>query len=119
DVVEDTRPTTLIGLVIVATGYIVTIDVDEEITVGRMSNTERALHLDLTPYGANSSGVSRIRARISRTEKGITLEDLGSTNGTFLNEYRLQSFAKVPIQDGDTLELGKLRCRVKFLEKTL
>ncbi|MEM6282480.1 MAG: FHA domain-containing protein, partial [Chloroflexota bacterium] len=79
----------------------------------------RERHTDLTPYGAGASGVSRIHARLSRTGKGITIEDLGSTNGTLLNGYRLQAFTRVPLQDGDALELGHLQFRLRFLDRSL
>ena len=49
-------------------------------------------------------GVSREHARISRGPDGaVILEDLGSTNGTFINGERVQSRM---LKDGDKIELG-------------
>jgi two-component system, cell cycle response regulator len=49
-------------------------------------------------------GVSREHARISAANDGsVLLEDLGSTNGTFINGERIESRL---LQDGDKIELG-------------
>ena len=47
--------------------------------------------------------VSGRHCRLSRTEEGYTLEDLGSTNGTFVNGQRVGSRARVSPADRVTL----------------
>ena len=54
----------------------------------------------------DAPGVSRRHARIVVAEHQVTLEDLGSKNGTYLHEERLQ--APVALRDGDTFRLGRL-----------
>jgi len=49
--------------------------------------------------------VSRHHARLTYQDDFIILEDLGSTNGTFVNDERLTSLA--PIRPGETFMLGK------------
>jgi pSer/pThr/pTyr-binding forkhead associated (FHA) protein len=59
--------------------------------------------------------VSRRHARISRHDGQYTIEDLGSTNGTFVNRgRRLVPGNSQPLQDGDEIIVGKtfLRFRV-------
>jgi DNA-binding response OmpR family regulator len=51
-----------------------------------------------------SSRVSREHARLSRRGRRWFLEDLGSTNGTFLNDERV--LATVELRDGDVLSFG-------------
>jgi pSer/pThr/pTyr-binding forkhead associated (FHA) protein len=51
-----------------------------------------------------SKRVSREHARIWRDGRRIFLEDLGSTNGTFLNDERVLS--PVALRDGDQLLVG-------------
>ncbi len=53
----------------------------------------------------DSSGVSRRHARIVIREGQATLEDLGSKNGTFLGERRLE--APASLADGDIFRLGR------------
>jgi DNA-binding winged helix-turn-helix (wHTH) protein len=52
----------------------------------------------------DAPGVSRRHARISVMREGITLEDLASTNGTFLGRRRVTS--PQPLSDGDRIGLG-------------
>ena len=49
-------------------------------------------------------GVSRRHARIDVDGEGITLEDLGSRNGTFLRDERITGRAS--LTDGDEIRLG-------------
>lgn len=52
----------------------------------------------------DSPGVSRRHARLTRKDAGYQLEDLGSSNGTFVNGQRIS--AAQPLQDGDEIRLG-------------
>jgi hypothetical protein len=59
--------------------------------------------------------VSRRHARISLREGKYVIEDLGSTNGTFVNRgHRLKPGERQPLKDGDEIIVGKtfLRFRV-------
>ncbi len=51
-----------------------------------------------------SKRVSREHARIRREGRKLFLEDLDSTNGTFLNDQRIQS--PVVLRDGDRILIG-------------
>ena len=53
--------------------------------------------------------ISRAHAAIGHDDRGFFMQDLGSTNGTRVNGERE---ARVPLTDGDELQLGKLRLRV-------
>jgi hypothetical protein len=61
----------------------------------------RADDADLTLADA---GVSRTHARVSAGAAGATIEDLGSSNGTFVNGERVDSAR--PLTDGDQIQLG-------------
>ena len=69
----------------------------ERTTVGRSPDCDIFLD-DVT--------VSRRHAVIARDGDGLTIEDLGSLNGTFLNRKRIES---APLADGDELQIGKYR----------
>jgi pSer/pThr/pTyr-binding forkhead associated (FHA) protein len=52
--------------------------------------------------------VSRRHARITFSEGNYWLEDLGSTNGTFVNRgKRLPKGTRQPLRDGDEIIVGK------------
>ena len=49
--------------------------------------------------------LSRVHCRLQATQTELTVEDLGSTNGTFVNDRRI---SESPLQNGDRLRLGRL-----------
>lgn len=51
--------------------------------------------------------VSRRHARISVDGNGVVIEDLGSRNGTWVNEVRLEG--PRPLADGDEVRMGSVR----------
>ncbi|CAK0755169.1 FHA domain-containing protein [Gammaproteobacteria bacterium] len=67
----------------------------ERLTIGRRPNND--LHID-------NLAVSGYHAQIYRTDEGYILEDLGSTNGTFVNEAPIQHHLLCP---GDVVRIGK------------
>jgi FHA domain len=58
------------------------------------------------------TGVSRRHARIVLTGRRATLEDLGSKNGTFIRDQRIET--PQPLVDGDFFDLGRLSLRFHF-----
>jgi pSer/pThr/pTyr-binding forkhead associated (FHA) protein len=63
---------------------------------------------DLTPFGREEAGVSRRHARIFSQGDSLVLEDLGSTNFTFLNKNKLQPGQRLPLNNGDEIRCGRL-----------
>lgn len=57
----------------------------------------------------DESGLSRQHARLIPTEEGIRIEDLGSTNGSFINDKRVQRGVAKP---GDEIGFDTLRFRL-------
>lgn len=68
--------------------------------------------LDLTLHGAYKGGVSRFHARIHRQPTGFYIEDLLSTNGTYINNQRIPPYVPQGLRGGDEIQLGRLT--VKF-----
>jgi hypothetical protein len=70
--------------------------------------------LDLTPYGALEKGVSRVHAALRRGEDVLSVVDLDSANGTYLNGQRLAANQPRLLRDGDEIRLGKLVLHIYF-----
>jgi pSer/pThr/pTyr-binding forkhead associated (FHA) protein len=51
--------------------------------------------------------VSRCHAQIERTDTGYLITDMGSTNGTFVNDKRVTQ--PTPLRIGDTITIGPAR----------
>ena len=60
---------------------------------------------------ANDSYASSVHARVYRLDGEVWLEDLGSTNGTFINEERLGD--PVRLQRGDKVKVGSTVLEVR------
>jgi pSer/pThr/pTyr-binding forkhead associated (FHA) protein len=67
---------------------------DREIVIGRSSDLDMVLVEDM---------VSRKHAKISTAAGQITIQDLGSTNGTFVNGEKIK---KVRLKEGDRILIG-------------
>ena len=72
------------------------------------------VHIDLNPYGAVEQGVSRLHAMLELAGKTVMLTDLGSTNGTFLNDQRVLPKQRRVVRDNDELRLGRLIIHIYF-----
>jgi pSer/pThr/pTyr-binding forkhead associated (FHA) protein len=70
--------------------------------------------VDLTEDDGPLFGVSRRHAKIFKRGAVILIEDMGSLNGTLLNNRRLTPYKPESLAHGDTLELGRLVIQVLF-----
>jgi len=85
-----------------------------EFVLGRKVGTTTELLLDLAPFAGYSLGVSRRHVVIGRKEEGYEIRDLGSVNGTWLNEERLVPHQSYPLPSGSHLRLGRMRLLVLY-----
>jgi len=90
------------------------IDSKGEFVIGRKSMETSEGLLDLSPLGGYHLGVSRRHAVIQRTEHGYEVLDLGSANGTWLNDERLLPYKSYPLASGSHLRLGRMRLFVLY-----
>ena len=64
--------------------------------------------IDLTPHKGEEHGVSRMHAKIYAQGAQYLIEDLNSTNSTYLNRQKLAAKTPTPIKDGDEVRFGKV-----------
>ncbi|MDA8037558.1 MAG: FHA domain-containing protein [Actinomycetota bacterium] len=77
-------------------------DLGDEVTVGRSPGCAVAIEDD--------TFVSSIHARVYRRSGELWLEDLGSTNGTWLNDERVDGPSR--LQRGDRVKVGSTTLEV-------
>lgn len=93
----------------------VALQIEDQIILGRSSQTgSDVIAVNLEGYGASEQGVSRQHARLSRVGQQLFIQDLGSTNHTYLNGERLTEGRDYALRDGDEVALGRLICKVFF-----
>ncbi len=71
--------------------------INTELTIGRAAGCQVTL---------DDTYISQIHTRLNRGESGVVVEDLGSTNGTYLNRQRVTAPTVVGI--GDRLQVGSV-----------
>jgi len=102
-------------LTIPDSGRDVEVPLTKEVTIGRLDLVSASFpDVDLTTDDALDKGVSRRHAKITRHDRKVFIEDLGSINGTFVNRKKLIPYLPEALRNGDQLQLGKLMLRVSF-----
>ncbi len=102
-----------ISLHLMDSGKILPLASRNEFTLGRLSEGQPIMpDIDLTPYQAYASGVSRLHAVVKRDANRVLVMDLGSSNGTYLNGRRLNPHTEEALSHGDVIALGKLKIQV-------
>lgn len=89
-------------------------DAQKKFILGRKVGTTSELLLDLAPFGGYSLGLSRQHAVVQPSGAGYEILDLGSINGTWLNEERLTPHRSYPLPSGSHLRLGRMRVLVLY-----
>src|SRR5438105_9032005 len=94
-------------LVDVASGSAFFFSRGDETTIGRADPVTGILpDIDLTPVDTNRS-VSRRHAKIvKRDNEYCVLEEVGTVNGTYVNDQRIPTGTPVAIHNGDLLKIG-------------
>jgi CRP-like cAMP-binding protein len=102
-------------LVDVTTGTEFFFSKGDETTIGRADPVTGILpDIDLTPVDANRS-VSRRHAKIIRSGNDYcVLEEVGTVNGTYVNEQRIPTGMPVTIHSGDAIKIGLIAMKALF-----
>lgn len=110
------QPRTIkIEVTVMNTGRKILLSADREILVGRLDAAHGIFpELDMTADGGLEHGVSRRHARIYTRDGTCFVEDLDSTNGTFLNGERITPYLPYAFHDGDSLTFGTMRQQIRI-----
>lgn len=82
------------------------------LTLGREGEGHNVLNLSL--QYARLLGVSRVHAQILYTDDTYYLQDMGSSNGTYLNGRKLIPHRRYPLATGAEIRMGHLMMVVAF-----
>jgi len=84
------------------------INIDRDMLVGRHQDADILLQ---------SAEISRRHAAFLLKEQGLWLQDLNSSNGTFVNEVRIQN--ETLLNSGDTIQFASLKFTISAAASTL
>jgi hypothetical protein len=89
--------------------------VEGRVIIGRGGGDDsNPVDVDLNPFGGKDQGVSRAHAALDSQDGQLVLIDLGSTNGTFINERRIPRDQPQPLRNGDSARLGQVVMNIYF-----
>jgi hypothetical protein len=81
----------------------------QEYILGRAEKGQAVIpDIDLNRFGAHEKGVSRLHCHLRFEGNSLLAIDLGSANGTFINDTRVLPDHPASLSDGDILRLGNL-----------
>lgn len=91
-------------------------EVTEALKIGRSPQPDQPFDgLDLSPFNGFELGVSRFHAEISLQNEQIIIIDKGSSNGTLLNQQRLDPETPYLVKHGDNIMIGNMPVHIHFL----
>ncbi len=77
-----------------------------EMTIGRAAECQVAL---------DDTYISQLHARVTNSESGLVIEDLGSTNGTYVNRQRVTT--PVYGEAGDQIQVGGIVMELRVMDR--
>ncbi len=96
-------------LVVVASGAEIPLPAKAEILLGREDPVSGIFpEVDMTPHGGDEGGISRRHARMIVDGGLYFIEDLDSTNYTYVNKQKLVPKTPQVVSDGDEIRLGRV-----------
>jgi len=87
-----------------------------ETVIGRSEGSTMRPDIDLSEHNAGELGVSRLHVALQYNAKNnlLSLSDMKSANGTFINGQKLYPQEVRVLRDGDELRLGRMVLRAYF-----
>jgi pSer/pThr/pTyr-binding forkhead associated (FHA) protein len=114
-----------VSLLVLENGEIINLDSPGDFVIGRLSqnpvtnggdgDATEYTEIDLSSFQAYETGVSRRHASLTIRSEGISLTDLGSTNGTRLNGNIIPALTPQEVHNEDIITLGKLKVQILLL----
>lgn len=101
-------------LVVVVSGAEIPLPAGEEILIGREDPVSGVYpDVDMTPHEGEEGGISRRHARLIMEGGNYFVEDLDSTNFTFVNKQKVAPKTRQAVNDGDEIRFGRVATVLK------
>lgn len=98
------------SLILIAPSYNITFCIDKgEYVIGKHPTVDGVISFN--------KAISRYHCKILQNMGGYYVEDLGSSNGTYLNQKRLEPNKPMRIENGDSLRLADLDFQINMGER--
>jgi pSer/pThr/pTyr-binding forkhead associated (FHA) protein len=91
---------------------------DKDFIIGRKADSSPNGLLDLSPLEGYIMGVSKQHVRIQGVENGYQITDLGSTNGTWVNDVRLTANQPAILPNAARVRMGRIELYFIYRLKT-
>lgn len=105
-----------LSVVVTHIGVELVFNLTNALTLGRIDVRDHATsYIDLRPFGAEHMGISRQHATIRLEDGRVHVIDNNSSNGTRLNNTRLEPEKPYVVRHGDILTLGAMRLEMRML----
>ncbi len=102
-------PASVAAKLMLKDGTVFPLEGKSEFLVGREDPVSNIYpDIDLTEHRGEEDGVSRMHAKIYAQGSQYLIEDLNSTNATYLNRQKLAAKTPTQIKDGDEVRFGKV-----------
>jgi pSer/pThr/pTyr-binding forkhead associated (FHA) protein len=102
-------PTDKISLKVAGNNVGIPLFGQQEYILGRAEKGQAVIpDIDLNRFGAHEKGVSRLHCHLRFEGNSLLAIDLGSANGTFINDTKVLPDHPAMLSDGDILRLGNL-----------
>lgn len=95
-------------------GTCLNLPINTWVVLGRSFQPGQDNAIDLGRFEAHEHGVSRQHCLLRRRDTRLTVTDMNSTNGTFINGDQLEPGKEYVLASGDHLTLGMLLVGVFF-----
>lgn len=106
----------LLRATVLDNGRQITLPIKAGAVIGRYDRSRDVQpEIDLSDDGGYDGGVSRRHAHIFQADGAIYIEDLGSANGTFMDDRQLAPHTRYALHSNATLRFGSIALRIDHI----
>jgi hypothetical protein len=106
---------TTVLFALIDSDLVLPVHIRDRVIIGRRDwESNEQADIDLAPYSGRERGVSRQHAALHRSSHVVSLVDLNSSNGTYINGTKLLAYQPRLLREGDQICFGNMCFRITF-----